>query len=218
MSFFETIIAAIFPDKCVGCSASGGLLCGECRGKLPAAFSHPETFIASLYSYRDPRVRRLVKLLKYKNTRHAAEVFGAPLAAALSESLGEDALFISNRKILLVPVPLARGRRKMRGYNQAELLARAMLRHLDAGALTVSIDAGLLVKVRDTKAQADIPKRSERLANLGDCFRVAPGRVPKGEIVILIDDVTTTGATLLAARRALVKAGFRTVYALTVAH
>ncbi len=227
MSFFETVLSSLFPDRCVGCSSRGGLLCDACRRKLPAAFSHKETFITSAYSYADPRVRRLVKLLKYKNTRHAAEVFGLPLAQLLMEFLGEDALFIGGQKILLVPVPLAKGRRTKRGYNQAELLARAMLKKLaefdrngrgDGMGERISIDTALLEKIVDTKPQAEISHRIERLKNLGDCFRVAPGREPKGELVILIDDVTTTGATLLAVRQALLRVGFRDVHALTVAH
>jgi ComF family protein len=218
MPIFEILFQSLFPDRCVGCRAKGALLCETCLSTLPPAPAPHEAFISSVFAYADPRVRRLVKLLKYKNTRHAACLFGAPLAGALAEFLGEEALFISSRKILLVPVPLAKARRKSRGYNQAELLARAMLEHLDAPNARIEVDTNLLEKNKDTKAQADIPKKSERLKNLGDCFRVREGRSPEGETVILVDDVTTTGATLVAARAALLRAGFRSVYALTVAH
>ena len=176
-----------------------------------------------MYSYADQRVRRLVKLLKYKNTRHAAGVFGVPLARVLMESLGEDALFVGQRNILLVPIPLAKSRRRKRGYNQAELLARALLAHVrridpQGIGMQMSVDTVLLEKIVDTKPQAEISHRVERLKNLDDCFRVVSGRVSKGEVIILIDDVTTTGATLVAARQALVYAGFLNVVALTVAH
>lgn len=197
----------------MGCSASGTLLCAACTSKLPPSPASDHDFITSAYAYRDPRIRQLVRLLKYKNARHAAEIFALPLAGILTELLGEEGSFLGER-ILLVPVPLSRGRRRSRGYNQAELLARSMLLRMPAGA--VSLDSGILKKIKETEAQADIQKKSVRLANLGDCFFAERAR--GGETVILIDDVTTTGATLLAARKALRAAGYKKVLALTAAH
>ena len=218
MPFFETFLSLLFPDSCVGCSSRGSLLCPACRAKLAPAPASSETFILSAYAYADPRVRRLVKLLKYKNTRHAAGLFGAELSSMLSELLGEESLFLGDGPVLVVPVPLSKGRRRMRGYNQAELLARAMLPQLAASGVAAVLDIKLLEKIRETGAQADSKIRSARLTNLGDCFSVASGRRANGETIILVDDVSTTGATLLACKKALQKAGFRNIFALTVAH
>lgn len=184
---------------------------------LAPAPSPEDPAILSLYAYRDPRVRRLVKLLKYKNTRHAAALFGPGLAAMLTELLGQESRFISDT-VLLVPVPLARKRLRTRGYNQSELLAKALLGNLPRGPVSGVFDAKLLEKRLDTKAQADISHKNARLKNLGDCFRVREGRVSCGETIVLIDDVTTTGATLAACKTALENAGFGRIYALTVAH
>jgi ComF family protein len=217
MSFFETLFSILFPDHCVGCTARGHILCASCFKKIPPASAPRETFIISIFSYADFRVRRIVKLLKYKNTRHAARIFGSSLALALSEFLGEEHLFVSPR-ILLVPVPLSKARRKSRGYNQAELLAQALVSHFDTATFSLAIDTELLEKVRDTNPQAEIARRSDRLSNLDGSFQVRAGRVTEGHTIVLIDDVTTTGATLNTARKALLQAGFRQVYALTVAH
>ena len=216
MNIFKGILSSLFPDRCVGCSARGLLLCDACLKKVSPAQTPPHSFITSVFAYHDSRVKRLIKLLKYKNARHAAEIFAVPLAASLSEFFGEEQAFLGSRNILLVPIPLSKKRMQKRGYNQAELLARGMLAHLPAEK--ISVDTTLLKKIIETTPQADIKKKSVRLANLGDCFCVASGRSGNGKVVVLIDDVTTTGATLIAAKRALREAGFSRIYALTAAH
>jgi ComF family protein len=214
MTFFQTVLGALFPDACVGCATKGTLLCSQCLSKIPPAPACEHAFILSLYAYRDPRVRALVRMLKYKNTRHASAIFAPELAAIFTEWIGEEGRFLGSFPVLLVPVPLSRKRMRERGYNQAELLARGMLGHLFPG--TAMLDTKILRKVIETGKQADIKKRSERLANLGDCFSAVPAK--GGEVIVLVDDVTTTGATLIAARKALRAAGYKKIFALTVAH
>ena len=211
---FEKILGVFFPDSCLGCGERGPLLCAECLLDLPMARSAEYPWITSLYAYQDSRVRGLVKKIKFKNTRHGVDIFAEALARAVTEYVGEEAMLIGERKILLVPIPLSLKRAKTRGYNQSELLARAMLKYLDRDKFC--IDAKLLVKEIETTAQADMKRKSERLTNLGACFRVT--RSSSGECVILIDDVTTTGATLGAARSSLRAAHFTHIHAFTIAH
>ena len=73
-------------------------------------------------------------------------------------------------------------------------------------------------KIKETTPQAEIKKRNMHLKNQQDCFDVLPNTYQKNEIVVLVDDVTTTGATLSAVRDRLIKNGFRKVFALTIAH
>lgn len=216
MSIFDTLLSVFFPDRCVGCGVRGTLFCEVCSKRIAPPPAPADSFITSVFSYNDPRVKRLVKLLKYKNTRHAAALFAPYLAEALTEFLGEERLFVSSKRILLVPIPLSKKRARKRGYNQAELLARAMIKLLPKE--TVVLETKILKKIVETKPQAEIKKKNIRLHNLGECFAVVPGHTGAGETVILVDDVTTTGATLAVARRALSRAGFRSVYAVTVAH
>ena len=112
----------------------------------------------------------------------------------------------------LVPVPLHADRRRERGYNQAEVLARALAR-LTPG--TSCLD--LLERTRDTAQQVRLG-REARVENMDDAFRVRPGRrVPGGRLVV-IDDVLTTGATLSACAAALLVGGARKVDAAALAH
>ena len=106
---------------------------------------------------------------------------------------------------LVVPVPLARGRRLRRGFDQAEVLARRLARRLD-----LAVDARALTRVRATTPQA-LQRGRARLRSLAGCFQGGPRRV-RGRSVLLVDDVLTTGATAHAAARALRRAGAAAVH------
>ena len=111
---------------------------------------------------------------------------------------------------LLLPVPLHIQRLKQRGFNQSALMAKTLGRTLKC---PVSFDT--LVRTRWTNPQTRL-SREERLENVKGSFSVeAAGRV-KGKSVLLLDDVFTTGTTLMECSRALKKAGAREVHALTV--
>lgn len=110
---------------------------------------------------------------------------------------------------LVLPVPLHPERRRTRGFDQAELIARATAREM-----SLPMRRDLLEKVRHTRPQA-LLRREQRLANMAGAFRVA-GTLP-GANILLIDDVMTTGATMGDCARACREAGAARVYALTFA-
>ncbi len=128
---------------------------------------------------------------------------------------GEEELRIAGHTLYIVPIPLSKKRLRERGYNQAELLARALTR---AGSATDFKIANILRKTKNTEPQAKIKRRHNRLANMRDVFAVKDGVQLENAVVFLIDDIVTTGATLKDARRALLAAGASRVYAITVAH
>lgn len=106
----------------------------------------------------------------------------------------------------VVPVPLHRSRERGRGFNQARELARRLgVPLLDA-----------LVRTRETAPQADLPA-TRRHDNVGGAFALRPGVSVEGKIVVLVDDVSTTGATLNACAAPLIDAGATEVRALTAA-
>jgi ComF family protein len=111
-------------------------------------------------------------------------------------------------RLFLVPVPLASKRLKTRGYNQSEHLARAL-----GALLGLPVKPACLTRVRETPTQTALTPE-ERLANVAGAFRASNVR---GTKVVLVDDVFTTGATLVAAADALVKAGADQVDAVTFA-
>jgi ComF family protein len=149
-------------------------------------------------------VRDALHALKYAGERRLAEPLGAAAAARWAEAgIGGD---------ILVHVPVHAARRAVRGYDQAELLARAAGAHLRLPAVAA------LHRVRATAPQFELD-RSHRAANVRRAFAVngRHAEVVAGRWIVLVDDVATTGATLVACADALLAAGAVAVSALTVA-
>jgi len=111
---------------------------------------------------------------------------------------------------VIVPVPLHVERRRERGYNQAELIARPLGGHFDVG-----VDSGLLVRVTPRPPQL-LLSRSQRWKSVRGAYATPGGRRVDNLRILLVDDVFTTGATLDSCSRVLKKAGAAAVLALTV--
>jgi ComF family protein len=146
--------------------------------------------------------RALIHALKYERRTSTAGILVALMAPALAD-LPVSAVDV------VVPVPLHAVRRRERGFNQAELLAEELARKLG-----VPTRKGLR-RTRPTANQADLP-REARMSNVSGAF-VAEHRAVRGERVLLLDDVVTTGATLSEAAAALRRAGSGPVVCLAVA-
>jgi ComF family protein len=148
----------------------------------------------------DGALRQILHAFKYEGRRTIA----APVARLMAQA-GQQLLATAD---VVVPVPLHRRRERSRGFNQARDLA------LQVGSPV----ADILRRTRPTPSQTDLPA-ARRHANVRGAFVLAPlGRAAiDGRIVVLIDDVSTTGATLEACARALKDAGAREVRALTAA-
>lgn len=178
---------------CATCGEANplGLSCRVCPD-WPAGFECARSAVIL-----DPAVRRLVHRFKYDGWRRLADVFALPMVPLLADLPGAT----------LVPIPVARRRRRERGYNQAEELACALGR-----AAGVPVAADRLWRSTETTSQTRLGPEARR-ANLAGVFSTAPDDRP----VILVDDVFTTGATLVSAASALLDAGAPRVLAVTFA-
>jgi ComF family protein len=169
--------------------------CVRCR-------QHPPAFeVARSAGRYDGALRQIIHAFKYANRR----TLSAPLAALLSD-VGRPLLEEADGA---VPVPLHPWRRIRRGFNQADDLAQ----HLGLPILRV------LRRCRHGPPQAGLPA-GRRRANVRAAYAVRwrpAGCGVRGRVLVLVDDVMTTGATLDACSRALLEAGARSVRALTVA-
>lgn len=174
-------------------------------GTCPACRSRPPSWCraCALFRYQGTGAR-LIHVLKYEGGSWLV-----PEIAHLARRKGpwHDLL----EGALLVPVPLHPSRERRRGYNQAQVVARALERVIP-GTQTVS----LLQRERRTPSQTTLD-RSQRLRNLRGAFR-CQRQPPAGRKLVLVDDVLTTGATLDAATEALLTAGAAGISAFTLAH
>lgn len=160
-------------------------------------------------------LRRLI--LDYKFTGRVA--LAAPLQhAALATWHARKDLFPGNLGLadrapepeVVVPVPLHPRRLKKRGFNQSLEIARPL-----AKLLSIPLDSEALKRIRHTQPQMSLAG-SQRAGNVRGAFQADPGRVA-GKVVLLVDDITTTGATVAEAGRALMAAGARAMDALVLA-
>ncbi|NTV22441.1 MAG: ComF family protein [Candidatus Yonathbacteria bacterium] len=210
------ICEALFPSQCTGCGKIGTFLCDTCRASIPPAEPSADKEVRAVWSYRHPTVHRIIWNLKYEGIRAVAPVCAEALYDMIAEDIAEESLVGSNEEMLVIPIPLSRARLKTRGYNHTEDIARALVTSFSDSNLVLATD--ILIKTRDTKPQMSLANKSERLRNLIDAFTVSHSSRIIGRTVILIDDVTTTGATIAEARKTLRAAGAREVKAYAVAH
>ncbi len=174
--------------------------------QLPKAETMADGTIAP-FEYRHPRVKELVWNIKYKGVKTLAEKVAPLLADTLISELEEQGLW--GEEVVLIPVPLSAEKIIQRGWNQAEIIAKS---------LPFPCESDVLIKVRDTQTQKDVGGRQARLKNLLNSMWVRTPERLEGKVVVVIDDVTTTGATFSEARRALKEAGTKKIICLAVAH
>lgn len=197
-----TLPGPLICQRCGVVLKSGGAHCYHCRGSKSDTFKCK--IIRSACEF-NTFSRGLVHALKYQGADYVAPYMGALMAHRFS-------MFTELADVnLVMPVPLFKKRLKKRGYNQSELLARAFCK-----AANLALDTVSLVRVRDTQSQTHLG-RTERLENMTDAFVVNNPTAIKGKIILLIDDVATTGATLEGCAQALRRAGAKRVMAFTFA-
>ena len=171
--------------------------CGDCRRSR-----HLFTAGRALYEYED--IAPALYRFKYGGRREYAAFFARELAQQLGEyirSLAPDGL---------VPVPMYRGKQRRRGYNQAELLARALGKEL-----SIPVYSGLVVRSRDTKPLKEL-NSEERRNNLKRAFNLGQNGV-KLKKIVLIDDIFTTGSTIDQVSAVLLAGGSQMIYYIALA-
>jgi ComF family protein len=221
------LVDFLFPPLCLGCSAytdNQSIVCDGCLKSIDR-FSFPiclccfkmlpsgglcsdcheqSLTLFALGNYTAP-LRDLIIQFKFKGIRSIAAMFAEELVVQFDSRIAElDAVF-------LVPVPLHPEREHFRGYNQAHVLAQRL-----APLLDIDVADDILLRSVKGRPQAD-QKFEKRAENIQGVFNV-PRPAETAERVILVDDVVTTGSTMMEARRVLDGAGYRTVAAISVAH
>jgi len=219
----------LFPISCLSCGDEGAFICVDCKVTIkalehqrcivcqhqaPFGLTHPgcqtphgADGLVSFYDYHDDKVSQILIKGKYSFIPGTYDVLGKIIA----EKIKNDHQHLLSPSISnLAPIPLHPSRKRWRGFNQAEVLCQTL-----SAELNLPI-ADVLQRDKMTKTQKDL-KKEQRLKNVSDAFKLKPNANVHGKNIILIDDVTTTGATLQEAAKILKRNGSAKVICLTVA-
>ena len=199
----------------MGCKKIGEILCAPCLSSSPRANQPSDHFIFAIFDYNHPPIKKSIWKFKYGNIKNIAKPFGIELYNRIFADLSESLSASSQEKILLIPIPLHASRLRERGFNQSELLAQEIMKNDTSGIFELSTK--LLKRTHPTPPQARRERRKERLKNLRGAFH-ADTELTRGRAIVLIDDVSTTGATMAEARKSLLAAKARSVVCYAVAH
>lgn len=233
-SFKEVIEELLYPSTCVLCGkleASG--LCDRCKKKNPRireprcmccgkpiqkeeeelcsdCMIQKKSFVQgrSLWLHRK-EVKQSIYLFKYKNRRIYADKYAELLVKQYEDVLKQW------KPQCIIPVPVHPRRRRMRGYNQAEVLGRALRCQIEQRmGVQLPIVVGSVCRKKQTIYQKKLDNRQRR-KNISGAFQVQVG-YSFPNTVLVVDDIYTTGATLQELSKVLVKAGVENVYFLTI--
>ncbi|MGN0024631.1 MAG: ComF family protein [Candidatus Avelusimicrobium sp.] len=201
----EKGLKAAGPLICQRCGVtltSGGAHCYNCRGSKVKTYKC--SLIRSSFAF-NASSRGLIHALKYSGADYLAQEMGKRMAVNFCKYPELAAAEI------VMPVPLFPSRRRKRGYNQSALLARAFTKEMG-----LCVDEISLVRTRNTRSQTKLG-RKDRLENMTGAFLCRHPNNVKGKVILLLDDVATTGATLEGCAAALKAAGAKKVFAYTFA-
>lgn len=223
----ESAAAIPFPLVCPVCGgtreSAAAVACGACRLTLgtihQAICSHCRRYrtfsdtmcdecgidhiprSVAVVALLDSAWRDIVHAFKYRGDQSLAQPLGALMAESLPGGLSVDAV---------IPVPTEKHKRSERGYGHAELLAKQIAEHFD-----IPVYERALERTRRTKDQTRL-SGDQRRANLRGAFRVSADCDVNKQSILVVDDITTTGATLSEASRALTDAGATSVLAVVL--
>ena len=209
-------VSLVFPEVCLGCGTDNELLCYKCIAKIPIGSLDKNQKLLVVDEYIDQVwivcdydvqiVHDLVFAAKFYGSHDACRILGEIIWRFWDDYDISD--YYKNKSFDLVPVPLHHIRKRQRGFNQSELIAKVV-----AEKVKMPVN-NFLQRKRHTTQQVKL-NADMRKQNVNNCFVTKQGGVP--ENCLLVDDVVTTGATINDAARALKQAGARCVNALIVA-
>jgi len=195
---------------------NSGFFCPECGRRLyaPQKNCHLETpfILAAVGSYQNEVLRFFIHALKYQQLKSSADVLASLIILYLQKSkLGN---FLKNKEFLVIPIPLHPRKKRQRGFNQSELIAKKLIKKVN---FSLFLETRALIKIKNNAAQMEISNWKARKENVKNCFAVKKPELIKGKNILLLDDVFTSGATMKEAVRVLKLSGAKKIIALVIA-
>ncbi len=209
----EKLLNLIFIPECVFCKKIGSFFCNDCLGKckkLDQAVLFKKTGVKCLFAYEyEGLIRECIRNAKYKNKHFAAlKTLSRKVSADFEIKLNP---YTRDGKCLVIPIPVSKAKLRKRGFNQAEVIAQIFSK-----TLKIPTNPNLLKRVKETSSQYT-NNRTERFKNMKDAFEISNAVHIKDKKILLVDDVCTTGATLIEASSVLRRAGAKDVVCIALA-
>lgn len=220
----------LFPVSCQLCQKENTWLCDECFSRLeildfqtcpyceanqtPSGKICPKCRNIQHRKGENQFLDGLISATKYRASSRLIHLFkyrfifdlGLPLGKLLAKAAEKHNLPLPD---LIIPIPIHKHKLKWRGFNQAEILAKSLAENLTPG-LSLPVETTLLCRQRNTPAQMKLKKYQERFSNIKDAFclvRKPASEKLRGKNILLVDDVSTTGATLFECAKVLKLSG-----------
>ncbi len=234
----------IFPSACFSCRAYlernekphlvcekckksisllNGFYCAECGKRIPdmnqnfTNHCHSGSFLVyACGQYNDIASRNIIHSLKYSSLKQAI----APITSLLIRPALTNYPLPANSETVLVPIPLFKLKENLRGYNQSELIARAVSETINKNTDFKIPTLKILKRIKNTTSQTEIKNYADRAKNIQNCFSTNTKEANKLKAneakIVLIDDVFTSGATMTEAVKTLRQNGFKKILGFAV--
>lgn len=226
MNIIEYLLDFIYPKECAGCHREGWWICPKCKKQIVPikSFYCPKCkkitpngqfcstcrrhfaltgIIIAAHFHRGP-LREAIHSYKYESIFGLEDYFRPLLIHRLRDRLPKG-------DKIIIPIPLHPKKKKYRGFNQAERLAKII-----AEEFTLPLELNALKRIKKTEAQMSLSKK-ERRQNIKGAFRINRQTNLKNKTILLVDDVATTGLTLNEAAIILSSAGARRIWGVVIA-
>jgi ComF family protein len=182
-----------------------GYTCFGCKKK----YSLDGLLVAA--SYKDKLISSAIHLYKYRFVEDFSQILGD----IILKSIRNSELPLPD---IIIPIPLHKRRLRWRGFNQSELIASHIAKKIALG-FPIKLEGNLLERFRYTHPQMEIKNQESRKRNIEKAFKIPKDKLNlvKNKRILLVDDVTTTGATIFECAKTLKKSGAKEVFAVVVA-
>jgi len=210
------LLNILFPLKCINCQIKNDGLCHNCIKQISRNERPINKDIYAIFDYRDSIIRTAIWELKYHYHFHLGKILGQLLYKSFMTELENLKLLACGANIYVIPVPISRQKRRLRGYNQSLILAQEFCKNYPEKIL--KLNKNIVYKKINNKPQAKIINRQQRLKNTKNVYAVKDKEKIKDQVFIVIDDVTTTGGTLNEIIKILKKNKAKKAIGLALAH
>lgn len=219
-SFYDALLDFIYPPYCVFCQSllieGRDLICDTCYNALPtfpAEYKIRDEIadklkipiyisdVKAVWEFND-NVQLIIHQFKYYYKKGLAKKFALYMVDQIKQF---------DHINLIIPVPLHKRRKQIRGYNQSLLICSAL-----STIINIPVNNACLQRIKHTKSQTKL-NVAQRLKNVTNAFRVVNKKEIKGKSILLVDDVITTGSTINSCAKQLKLNGAEEIFAMSVA-